>query len=110
MPKITPSGGLLRAALEFPQQESHLEAVLYTRVGCHLCEDAEALLMRFGVNVRLVDIDQDPELAARYGTWVPVVMLDGQERFRGHVDELLLRRLLAKESNTQAKRERGDPA
>lgn len=69
-------------------------ATLYTRDGCHLCERAHELLMRHGIDVTLVDIDRDPELLARYNEWVPVVMIDGQERFRGIVDERLLRRLL----------------
>ncbi|MGD9721756.1 MAG: glutaredoxin family protein [Pirellulales bacterium] len=69
--------------------------VLYTRQGCHLCDDAAALLARHGVRFRTEDIDQDADLAARYDQCVPVVVIDGKERFRGRVDELLLRRLLA---------------
>jgi hypothetical protein len=72
--------------------------VLYTRVGCHLCEDAQALLGRYAVYlppVIAVDIDNDPYLAARFSTCVPVVEIDGIVRFRGRVNELLLRRLIA---------------
>ncbi len=72
------------------------EIVLYTRCGCHLCDDALALLKRHGLTPREVDIDQDPDLRHRYDCCVPVVEIDGRERFRGHVDERLLRRLLAK--------------
>jgi glutaredoxin len=68
---------------------------LYTRTGCHLCEDAEALLVRHGLRPELVDIDSDPQLQARYTSCVPVVVIDGRERFRGRVNEVLLRRLLA---------------
>jgi hypothetical protein len=42
-----------------------------------------------------VDIDRDPELVARFSTCVPVVELDGKVRFRGRVNEVLLRRLIA---------------
>lgn len=70
------------------------EAILYTRQGCHLCDDARAVLERHGLAVRSVDIDRDPELRAVYNEAVPVVVIDGQERFRGRVDERLLRRLL----------------
>lgn len=68
--------------------------VLYTRDGCHLCEDAKALLERYGLAVEEVDIDGDPALKSRYTECVPVVAIDGIERFRGRVNEVLLRRLL----------------
>jgi glutaredoxin len=67
---------------------------LYTRQGCHLCEDAKAVLVRHGLSVKEVDIDQEPELKARYQECIPVVVIDGVERFRGRVNEMLLRRLL----------------
>lgn len=68
--------------------------VVYSRPGCHLCDDACALLERYGLSPEKVNIDTNPELIARYGLTIPVVTFDGQERFRGHVDEVLLRRLL----------------
>ncbi|HEV2972384.1 MAG TPA: glutaredoxin family protein [Pirellulales bacterium] len=71
-----------------------LEVVLYTRIGCHLCDDAKSLLQKYGLEVYLIDVDRDPVLAARYGQCVPVIAIDGRERFRGRVDEVLLRRLL----------------
>ncbi|MEX2111559.1 MAG: glutaredoxin family protein [Pirellulales bacterium] len=69
--------------------------VLYTRQGCHLCDDAAALLARNGLAFDSVDIDGDAALRQRYDECVPVVVIDGKERFRGRIDELLLRRLLA---------------
>jgi glutaredoxin len=69
--------------------------ILYTRQGCHLCDDALALLKRHGLAPREIDIDADPELRAKYDVCVPVVEIDGRVRFRGRVDERLLRRLLA---------------
>jgi len=68
---------------------------IYTRRGCHLCEQAEALLVRHGLRPALVDIDADPALRERYHECVPVVEIDGKERFRGRVNEVLLRRILA---------------
>ncbi len=68
--------------------------ILYTRQGCLLCDDACALLRRHGLTPQLIDVDSDPQLAARYGCCVPVVTVDGKVRFRGHVNEVLLRRLL----------------
>lgn len=73
---------------------SDLEVVLYTRKGCHLCEIALDLLNKHQLSVQIVDIDDFPELKARYDTCVPVVVIDSKERFRGRVDEVLLRRFM----------------
>jgi glutaredoxin len=70
------------------------QVLLFTRSGCHLCEEAEARLLKHGLLPTLIDIDSDPELRARYDTCVPVVVIDGKERFRGQVNEVLLARLL----------------
>ena len=75
------------------------DVVLYTRQGCHLCHDAEQLLAGYGVRPRLIDIDQNPDLRARFDACVPVVEINGRIRFRGRVDEVLLRRLVNAESN-----------
>ncbi len=69
--------------------------ILYTRKGCHLCDDAYDLLVRHGLTPESIDIDADPELVEKYNECVPVVVIDGRERFRGRVNEVLLRRLLA---------------
>ena len=69
--------------------------VLYTRRGCHLCDEALAVITHYGLSPRLVDIDADPVLRERYNECVPVVEIDGQERFRGRVNAVLLARLLA---------------
>jgi glutaredoxin len=71
------------------------DIVVYTRAGCHLCDEAAALLAGFDLPFESVDIDDDPRLRAQYDQCVPVVVIDGKERFRGRIDELLLRRLLA---------------
>jgi glutaredoxin len=81
---------------------THLRVVMYTRRGCHLCEDAWALLererQRRGFALEAVDVDTDPELAARYGPEVPVVTVGGKVRFRGAVNPHLLARLLRAEA------------
>jgi glutaredoxin len=72
---------------------------LYTRVGCHLCEEAERVLRQeqaaAGFGLDLVDIDRDPELARRYGVRVPVVAVNGQDLFEYEVPVDLLRARLA---------------
>ncbi|GMQ80096.1 MAG: hypothetical protein BMS9Abin04_038 [Planctomycetia bacterium] len=75
------------------------EVILYTRRGCHLCDEAHAVLSRYGLEVRSVDIDQDAELRVKYNECVPVVVIDGRERFRGRVEPLLLERLLTRRTD-----------
>ncbi len=70
------------------------QVVLYTRNGCCLCDDALKLLQQEGIHPNVVDIDQQPELRAKFTTCVPVVEIDGKVRFRGRVNAVLLRRLL----------------
>lgn len=55
--------------------------IMYTRTGCHLCEQAAVLLIRAGISWRPVDIDDDAELEDRYGLRVPVLRRpdNGQE-------------------------------
>lgn len=79
-----------------PGQRFHT-LVLYTRDDCQLCEEAGALLSRYAdwlPDLQLVDIDRDPDLRDRYRNQVPVVELDGEVRFRGKINEFLLRRLI----------------
>lgn len=71
-----------------------MDVVLYTRRGCHLCDEAHQLLTAHGLAPELIDVDADPELRERFNECVPVVEIDGKIRFRGRVDEVLLRRLL----------------
>ncbi len=71
-----------------------MHVVIYTRSGCHLCEDAEALLKAQGISPQLIDVDADEALRERFTECVPVVEIDGKIRFRGRVDPVLLKRLL----------------
>lgn len=70
------------------------EVVVYSRESCHLCHEAIELLEQYGATPRIVDIDRDDQLRSRYGESVPVVVIDGVERFRGRIDRRLLRRIL----------------
>ena len=67
---------------------------LYSRPGCHLCDDAREVLDRVGAAYREVNIEEDDELHRRYLERIPVVTLDGEELFELFVDEdALLARL-----------------
>jgi hypothetical protein len=64
--------------------------VLVSRTGCHLCDDARVVVdevaRRQGVGWSEVDVDADPELRARYGEEVPVVLVDGERHSALRVD------------------------
>ena len=66
--------------------------VMYSRPGCHLCDDARAVLLRIGEPFDEIDIDSDDELFKRYLERIPVVVLDGEELYDFFVDEQDLRR------------------
>ena len=65
--------------------------VLYGRPGCHLCDEARAVLERIGHPFEEVDIEADDELLARYLERIPVIALDGAELYDFFVDEVELR-------------------
>jgi glutaredoxin len=68
---------------------------VYSRHGCHLCEDAvktlESMQEELVFEIEIIYIDDKPELEKLYGHEVPVIHIDGQhhdfyrvnpERFR----------------------------
>ena len=67
------------------------ELVLYSREGCHLCDEARVVLERVGHPFTEVDIEGDPELHRRYLERIPVVALDGVELYDFFIDEPDLR-------------------
>jgi glutaredoxin len=75
----------------------HWNVVMYTRQGCHLCEQAwgqlERARRRYDFALRQIDVDEQPELVRQYGDCVPVVVVNERVRFRGVVNPVLLQRL-----------------
>jgi len=80
------------------------DLVLYSRAGCHLCDEARELLQallderaRQGLitpTLDEIDIESDPELERRFFTTIPVVEL-GDRRVELATSAAKLRRLLA---------------
>jgi glutaredoxin len=66
--------------------------VMYSRPGCHLCDDARVVLLRVGEAFDEVDIESDDELLKRYLERIPVIALDGEELYDFFIDEQDLRR------------------
>ena len=58
-----------------------MTVILYTTVGCHLCEKAEALLATVAPDmpVEKVDIAEDDALVDLYGERIPVLAYQGEE-------------------------------
>jgi glutaredoxin len=75
-----------------------MSLVLYGRPGCHLCDDARAILRRIGHPFEEIDIESDDALMRRYLERIPVVALDGEELSDLYVDEAQLRARLAPRS------------
>ena len=67
---------------------------LYSRPGCHLCDDARAALERLRARapftLREVNIETDDSLHSRYLERIPVVALGDEELFDFFVDETAL--------------------
>jgi glutaredoxin len=74
---------------------------IYSRPGCHLCEDMKVLVTRTvrhqspPIAVEEIDISTDPELEARYGSEIPVLMIDGKKVAKYRIRESELLRVLA---------------
>ncbi len=72
--------------------------VLYGKPGCHLCDDAravvEAVRAERAFELEQVDVSLDPLLFRRYGERIPVLVVAGEEAFEYVVDADALRRRL----------------
>lgn len=72
---------------------------LYSKPGCHLCEDVRTLLdelqSEYGFDLQEIDITRDQSLFARYRYEIPVLLRDGREVARGRIDDRELLSLLA---------------
>jgi glutaredoxin len=72
---------------------------LYSKPGCHLCEEAKKILAAARARVPFeyaeVDIATDAELFRRFQVKIPVVLIDGVERFWYRVTERRLLRELS---------------
>lgn len=72
---------------------------LYSRPGCHLCDDAraviEAVCADLGEAYEEVDITTDDDLEDRYRDEIPVTLVDGRQHDFWRVDAVRLRAALS---------------
>lgn len=71
---------------------------LYSRPGCHLCDEMKATVDRVArsvaSSVEVIDISTDAELEARYGLEIPVLLVNGTKAAKYRVTEEELTRIL----------------
>lgn len=75
---------------------------LYTRQGCHLCEEMEKVVenaaLGLPVKIESIDVDLDAELAGHYGEEIPVLLVNGRKFAKFRVSEARLRFKLLRET------------
>jgi glutaredoxin len=75
-----------------------MRVVLYSRPGCHLCDQARQILvaeqLEHPFELDEVDVQDDENLERAYGIRIPVVEIDGQDRFEYEVDPHELARIV----------------
>ena len=85
-----------------------IHLTLYSRPGCHLCEEMKAVINRLAADSPLalteIDISTDPDLEARYGTEIPVLIADGKKVAKYRISEAQLRRMITAASPTSRSR------
>jgi glutaredoxin len=82
------------------QADQPVRVLLLTRPGCHLCDEARAVIGRvtaeLGVQFREKDINDDPEDLRQYSDSVPVTFVDGIQHDFWRVSEDRLRTALTR--------------
>lgn len=75
-----------------------IAVTIYSRPGCHLCDAMKAVVQRVARSTPLaleeIDISGDPDLEARYGIEIPVLMVNGRKAAKYRIREEELVRLL----------------
>ena len=71
---------------------------MYCKRSCDCCEKASNLLAKYAYDydwaITCTDITDAAEKVKKYGEQIPIVFIDGKLRFKGKINEVLLRRLL----------------
>jgi Glutaredoxin-like domain (DUF836) len=80
--------------------------LLYSRPGCHLCDEMEhtvqSVTPEFECRVEHVDISSDPVLEARFGEEIPLLFVNGRKAFKYRVTTAELRKRLRNESRSRS--------
>ncbi len=78
---------------------------IYSRQGCHLCDDAfntlESMREELNFEIDVIDIDENAELVKLYSDQVPVIHIDGEHHDFYKVDPVRFRSSLEKHRQHQ---------
>ena len=82
---------------------SAIPLTLYSRLGCHLCEDMQNLLPAYleeaGLALDTIYIDDDAVLEHEYGTLVPVLKAGEKEICHYFLDVKALQQYISEQGN-----------
>jgi thiol-disulfide isomerase/thioredoxin len=80
--------------------DQFVKLTIYSRPGCHLCDAMKELVRRVAAStpapiaIEEIDISTDPELEARYGVEIPVLVVDAKKVAKYRITEGALAQLL----------------
>jgi glutaredoxin len=82
------------------QKPDKPHVILYSRPGCHLCEEAKLAIDAAGCSdeytLEEINIESNSELLRLYRYEIPVITIDGVEAFRHRVDLQAFRKKLSR--------------
>ena len=69
-----------------------MRLTIYSKPGCHLCDDLKAIVRRVldrreGISLEEIDISTDPKLLKLYELEIPVLMIDGKKAAKYRITE-----------------------
>ena len=85
-----------------PRRRFVIALTIYSRPGCHLCDEMKTIVRRVArsvtapITIEEIDISADPELESRYGVEIPVLLVDGEKAAKYRVSEEDLTRILTR--------------
>ena len=82
-----------------------VHVIVYSRPGCHLCDEAKSAMLAAGCSQHFVlqeiNIETDPDLYERYRYEIPVITINGVEAFRYRVDPKVFKETITRLSLNQ---------
>ena len=71
-------------------EPSRAQVIFYTKVGCHLCEDARDMLDDIAAETDFelteIDIRSDPDIFEQYRYRIPVIIIAGETLLEGRIE------------------------
>lgn len=81
-----------------------IEVTIYSKPGCHLCDETKAVLLKVQREepfvLREINIEEDAEAWEAFKEEIPVILIGGRKAFKYHVSERELLQRLRRERRT----------